>query len=333
MNAISIANRRGSKMKRREFLAATAFFIGSGHRLAWSAPQPYPAGNPTLLVGFAAGGAGDIASRVVTNYVRQERGLVAMPDFRPGAGGTIAADQVRRAPSDGSMLSLYSVSPILVAPHLQNVPYDVSRDFTYIASYAGISVPCFVRKDSPFETWDQLLDHCRKNPSKLKWATAAPRGLAHIATEAAFRKEKAKATFVPFRGGADAVTALLGEHIDMVVSSDFGPHLAAGSVRLLAETSPNPRASRPGVVSFAERGYPIAIPASYGLFGPAGMPSEIVSWWESAITEMAASPMYTDFLKLINGYPLFHKSEEFTHMVKQGYASIGRQIQTMGVHL
>ncbi|KAB2786140.1 tripartite tricarboxylate transporter substrate binding protein [Brucella anthropi] len=320
-------------MRRREFLAATAFFIGAGHRLAWSATKPYPADNPMLIVGFAAGGAGDIASRVVTSYVKRERGLVATPDFRPGAGGTIATDQVRRASPDGSVLSLYSVSPVLVAPHLQKVPYDATKDFTYIASYAGISVPCFVRKDSPHQTWDQLLDFCRNNPSKLKWATAAPRGLAHIATDAAFRKEKAKATFVPFRGGADAVTALLGGHIDMVVSSDFGPHLAAGSVRLLAETSPNPQASPKGIVSFAERGYPIAIPASYGLFGPTGMPSDIVSWWEEAIGEMVSSPMYADFLKLINGYPLFQKSEEFTSMVKEAYTRIGSQIETMEEHL
>ncbi|SPL64742.1 tripartite tricarboxylate transporter substrate binding protein [Ochrobactrum soli] len=320
-------------MRRREFLAMTALLIGSGPHLAWSASKAYPANNPILIVGFAAGGAGDIASRVVTNYVKQNRGLVATPDFHPGAGGTIATDQVRRASPDGSILSLYSASPVLVAPHLQNVPYDTTKDFTFIASYAGISVPCFVRKDSPYETWDQLLDFCRKNPSKLKWATAAPRGLAHIATDAAFRQEKATATFVPFRGGADAVTALLGGHIDMVVSSDFGPHLAAGSVQLLAETSPNPKASPLGIVSFAERGYPIAVPASYGLFGPAGLSSEIVSWWEEAIEEMVASPMYADFLKLINGYALFQKSEEFTRMVKEGYTSIGHQIDEMGAHL
>jgi tripartite-type tricarboxylate transporter receptor subunit TctC len=190
-----------------------------------------------------------------------------------------------------------------------------------------------VRSDSPFETWDALLDYARKQPNELRWATAAPRGLAHIATDAAFRQEKVKATFVPFRGGADAITALLGGHIDMVVASDFGPHLAAESVRLLAETSPNPKAAHPGVVSFAERGYPIAIPASYGLFGPAGMPEEVISWWENAIEGMTASPMYADFLKIINGYPLFQKSEEFTQLAKQAYVSIGEQIKEMGIKL
>lgn len=286
-----------------------------------------------MLVGFSAGGAGDISSRIVANYVKEARGLVLTPEFRPGAGGTIATDQVRRSPADGSIISLYSVSPLLVAPHLQKVPYNPISDFTYIASYAGISVPCFVRSDSPFKTWDELLDHSRKEPEKLRWSTAAPRGLAHIATDAAFRVEKVKATFVPFRGGADAITALLGGHIDMVVSSDFGPHLAAGAVRLLAETSPNPNASLPGVTSFEERKYPLAIPASYGLFGPAGMSKEVVNYWEDAIGEMIGSPAYADFLKIINGYSLFQKSEEFTRIADKAYVDLGHQIDEMGIRL
>lgn len=312
-------------------MTATALLAAAAPRLARSGQASYPAGNPTIVVGFAAGGAGDIASRVVANYVKEARGLVATPDFRPGAGGTIAADQVRRAEADGSVLSLYSVSPLLVAPHLQEVPYNPLQDFTYIASYAGISVPCFVRSDSPFESWDALLEYGRRQPSKLRWATAAPRGLAHIATDAAFRREGVSATFVPFRGGADAVTALLGGHIDMVASSDFGPHLAAGTVRLLAETSPNSQANRPGVVSFSERGYPLAISASYGLFGPAGMPKDVVTWWEDAIRDMTGSAMYADFLKVINGYRLFQASDEFTAVTKQAYTDIASQIDEMEI--
>ncbi|MFT4160833.1 tripartite tricarboxylate transporter substrate binding protein [Shinella sp.] len=320
-------------MKRRTFLSAAALVAAAAPRISFASTPAYPSKNPTMIIGFSAGGAGDIASRIVANYVKAERGVVLTPDFRPGAGGTIATDQVRRAPADGSVVSLFSVSPLLVAPHLAKVAYNSSRDFTYIASYVGISVPCFVRNDSPFKTWDELLDHARKEPAKLRWATAAPRGLAHIATDAAFRTEKVTATFVPFRGGADAVTALLGGHIDMVVSSDFGPHLAAGTVRLLAETSPNPNASLRGVVSFAERGYPIAIPASYGLFGPAGMPKDVVAWWEDAIGEMTHSPMYADFLKLINGYALFQKSTEFTQMASQADVALGHQISEMGIRL
>lgn len=314
-------------------MSAVAAFAAAAPRISFAETAPYPGEKPTMIVGFSAGGAGDIASRVVANYVKAARGVVLTPDFRPGAGGTIATDQVRRAPADGSVVSLFSVSPLLVAPHLAAVPYDPSRDFTFIASYVGISVPCFVRSDSPFRTWDDLVDYARKAPAKLRWATAAPRGLAHIATDAAFRTEKVTATFVPFKGGADAVTALLGGHIEMVVSSDFGPHLAAGSVRLLAETSPNPNGSLPGVVSFTERGYPIAIPASYGLFGPAGMSPELVAWWENVIGEMTGSTAYADFLKVINGYALFQKSEAFTSMVRGAYTALGRQIDAMGIRL
>lgn len=320
-------------MNRRAFLSAAALIAATPPRISFASTSPYPNENPTMIVGFSAGGAGDITSRIVANFVKAKRGIVLTPDFRPGAGGTIATDQVRRAPADGSVVSLFSVSPLLVAPHLAKVPYDSSRDFTYIASYVGISVPCFVRSNSPFKSWDELLDYARKEPAKLRWATAAPRGLAHIATDAAFRTEKVTATFVPFRGGADAVTALLGDHIDMVVSSDFGPHLASGTVRLLAETSPNPNASLAGIASFAERGYPIAIPASYGLFGPAGIPRDVVAWWEDAIGEMTQGPMYADFLKLINGYALFQKSDEFTQMASQADVALRHQINKMGIRL
>jgi tripartite-type tricarboxylate transporter receptor subunit TctC len=293
----------------------------------------YPGADPSIVVGFSAGGAGDIATRVVSSFARKTHNMAITPDFRPGAGGTIATDQVRRAAPDGSIVSLFSVSPLMVAPHLQKLPYDPLQDFTYIGSYAGISVPCFVRADSAYQTWDALLEAARAQPGLLKWATAAPRGLAHIATQAAFAQEKVKASFVPFRGGADAVTALLGGHIDMVVSSDFGPHLAAGSVRLLAETSPGPGGAKPGIASFKERGYPITIPASYGLFGPKGLPVEIVAWWNDLLAEMAKSADYAQFLGVINGYPLLQGSEEFTREVRQGFSALGTQIDALGLRL
>lgn len=321
-------------MNRRTLLSAGVILPAAYlPEFSFASAATYPISNPTMLVGFSAGGAGDIASRVVANYVKIAHSMALTPDFRPGAGGTIAADQARRASVDGSVISLYSVSPFLVAPHLQRLPYDTFKDFTYIGSYAGISVPCFVRSNSPHTTWDAILDYGRKHPRKLRWATAAPRGLAHIVTDAAFRQENVTSTFVPFRGGAEAVTALLGGHIDMVVSSDFGPHLASGAVRLLAETSPNSKASSNEIVSFADRNYPIALPASYGLIGPADMPKEIVSWWETTLQEMTKSVMYRDFLKVIDGYPHFQNSIEFKEDARKAYDVIGEQVKLMGGRL
>jgi tripartite-type tricarboxylate transporter receptor subunit TctC len=318
-------------MNRRGFLVGSALAANPWTVAAFASTPNYPRDKAAIVVGFAPGGAGDLAARVAANYAKSIHRLPVALDYRPGAGGTIATDQVRRAQPDGTILSLFSPSPIIVAPHLQDLPYDPATDFTYVASYAGIWIPAFVRSDSPFKSWDSLIDHARANPGRLRWATAAPRGVAHIATEAAFRQEGVKAAFVPFGGGAEAVTALLGGHIDMVVSSDYGPHLESGAVRLLIETGPASIPAHPELETFKQRGYPIAISAFYGLFGPAGLPQEVIAWWEDVLEKMTESEEYRAFLKAIHGHRLFKDRASFTQTVVESYHAIGRQIDVLGL--
>ena len=318
-------------MDRRSFLAGATLASIPLPFPVLAAATPYPARDPAIIVGFAAGGAGDLAARAVAKYANSTRELPVTLDFRPGAGGTIASDQVARAEPDGSVLALFSVSPFMVAPHLQEVAYDPLKAFTYIAAFAGISIPLFVRNDSPLGTWEDLLDHARANPGKLRWSTAAPRGLAHIATEAAFRQEGVESAYVPFGGGAEAITALLGGHIDAVVASGYGPHLEAGSIRLLIETGPDPIAEEPGLPTYKSRGYPLALPATYGLLGPAGLPREIVSWWETLVEDMTESASYQGFLQTLHGHKIYSNSASFTKTVLDGYRDIGRQINALGL--
>ncbi len=318
-------------MNRRNFIVGSSLAAGAWTLSASRAAPVYPADSATIVVGFAAGGAGDLSARMAANYAKESRRLPVGLDYRPGAGGTIAADQIRRAAADGSVLSLFSPSPIIVAPHLQKVPYDPETDFTFISCYAGISIPGFVRSDGGFADWDGLVAYGRSNPGKLRWATAAPRGIAHISVEAAFRQEGIAAAFVPFNGGAEAVTALLGGHIDMVVSSDYGPHLEAGSVRLIVETGPAPIAAQPELPTFKQRGYPLALSAFYGLFGPPALPREVTAWWEDALKEMANGPEYEPFLRSLHGYSLFQNSASFTASVLEAYRAVGNQIRLLGL--
>lgn len=318
-------------MNRREFLMGSSLAACSWPPGSSMAASAYPTENATIIVGFAAGGAGDLSARMAADYAKDVRRLPVALDYRPGAGGTIAADQIRRAKADGSILSLLSPSPIVVAPHLREVPYNPERDFTYIACFAGISIPGFVRSDSTFADWDDLLAHARNNPGKLRWATAAPRGIAHISVAAAFRHEGVTAAFVPFNGGAEAVTALLGGHIDMVASSDYGPHLEAGTVRLIVETGPSPIPKQPNLPTFKQRGYPLAISAFYGLFGPADLAPEAVAWWEELLRGMTESPEYQPFLKSLHGYKLFQDNRAFTATITESYQAVGGQIERLGL--
>lgn len=320
-------------MLRRQFLISAAAFTGAsllGSGLPARA-QAYPTRPVTLVVPFAAGGVGDLTARVVADFASNQRGAATGVDFRPGAGATLGTAQVAEAAPDGTTLGLYSVSPFGTTPHLQKVPYDPLTSFTYVSAYVYVPIAFYVKADSPFETWPDVVKFAVDNPGALRWGTAAVRGAAHLATEAAFRKEKAQTTFVPFKGGAEAITALLGGHIEASVSSDFGPQLDAGQVRLIAATGSEKITGYPDVPTFAELGMPLAVEATYGLVGPAGLPPEVTEYWNSVIVALQASPAFDQYLGVVKGGRIYWDSAEFTQRAKANYVVLGKIIKELGL--
>ena len=272
-------------------------------------------------------------TRVAADHVRTKRSVAAGVEYRPGAGATIGPAQVAKAAPDGATLGLYSISPFLTVPHLQKVPYDTLKDFTFISVHAYIPIALYVLADSPLKNWSDVVKSAMDNPGKFRWGTSGVRGAAHIATEAAFRKETARTTFVPFAGGADAITAMLGGHIEAVVSADYGPQLAAGKVKLIVLTGSEKLASQPDLPTFKELDYPIATEAIYGLFGPANLPNEVVAYWNAATREMMATEEYKTVLKTASANPVYMNSADFTSNVVQNYRKLGEAIQSLGFNI
>ena len=321
-------------MDRRTFvLAGIAGLAGMSRPVTRAVAQSaYPAKPVTLLCPFAAGGAGDILTRVAADHVRAKRNVAAGVEYRPGAGATIAPAQIAKASPDGTTLGLYSISPFLTVPHLQKVPYDTLKDFTYIAIYAYIPIALYVVAESPLNNWNDVVKFARDNPGQFRWGTSGVRGAAHIATEAAFRKEGTQTTFVPFGGGADAITAMLGGHIEAVVSADYGPQLAAGKVKLLVLTGSEKLAGQSGLPTFKDLNYPISTEAIYGLFGPANLPGEVVSYWDAATREMMATEQFKTVLKTASANAVYMNSADFTANVTQNYRKLGDAIQSLGLN-
>ena len=295
------------------------------------AQDKYPTRPITLIVGYAAGGSGEVVARMISEYAREKRGAVVTVEFKPGAGATIATDILARAKPDGYTLSTFSGNPLLAAPHLQKVNYDPLKDFTYIVTFFAISNAAFVRTDSPFKSFADVVTYARANPGKLRWTTSAARGTSHIATEAAFRREGVQTTFVPFKGGSEDLAALLGKHIDMSVSSNYGTYLDAGEVRLLAETGSVKVPGMPDVPTFKELGFPISVTTTFGLFGPVGLPNEVVAWWDGLIKEMMKSPEYQATAKKMHLTPYYEDKPTFTHAVADGYVKFGVAVEAQGL--
>lgn len=306
-------------------LSSTALLPALG-----SAQEAFPSRQVTLLVGFAAGGGGDISARWMAEYLRERWKVPVVVENRPGAGATIAAGQLSRAKPDGHTVALATTSPFTVAPYFQSVPYDAAKDFTYLFQFLVSAQPLFVRADHPSRSMAEFIAWAKANPGKLNWSTAATNGGSHVATEAAFRHLGIKGTYVPFKGGAEAITALLGGHIDALVSAEFPPYAAAGQVRLLVESGPDKVPGYPGVPTFKELGYPLSVPIFYGIAGPAGMPADVVAKWEEAGRDMSASPGFKDLVDKLKSTPSFQGNREFTATIQSVQRDMWRLMPELG---
>jgi tripartite-type tricarboxylate transporter receptor subunit TctC len=303
-------------------LSALVLFCGVA-----TAEDRYPNHPVTLVVGYSAGGLGDGVARQIAEFARQRRGATIVVDFKPGASSTIATGFIKRSAADGYTLGFLSPSALYVLPHLQKLPYDPLKDFSYLGLVMAQPYPLYVRADSPFKTFNDVLAYARANPGKFRWGTAGANTLGQILMQSALNRDKVDAPTIPFKGGSDAINALLGGHIEGVVSSDFGPMLAAGKVRLIVETGET--RPMPDVPTLKELGYPLAVTLKYGVFGPAGLPAEVVNWWDTLLKEFAASPAYAEFTKRNYGVPIYASPAEVTRHVQQTYNGMETAIKTL----
>ena len=325
---------RGNRRKRRALLRALTTTLGGGAlstvMATVRAQEKFPSRPVTILVGFAAGGAGDISARWMAEFLRDRWKVPVVVENKPGAGATIAAAQLARSKADGYTVALATTSPFTVAPYFQAVQYDVSKDFTFLYQFLVSAQPLFVRADSPHKSIQDLIDWAKANPGKLLWSTAATNGGPHIATEAALRHTGVNATYVPFKGGAEAITALLGGHIEALVAAEFPPYLANGQIRLLAESGPDKVPGLPLVPTYKELGYPVSVPIFYGLAGPAGMPVELISAWEDAAQEMMTTPSFAELMSKLKASASYQNSSQFTSSILRVHQQMGKLIPELG---
>ncbi len=294
------------------------------------AQDKFPSRPVTIMVGFAAGGGGDISARWIADFLRERWKVPVIVENKPGAGATIATAQLARSKPDGYTVALATTSPYTVAPYFQTVQYDPAKDFTYLFQFLVSAQPVFVKIDSPHRTIQDLIAWMKANPGKLFWSTAATNGGPHIATEAAFKHLGVSGTYVPYKGGADAITGLLGGHIQMLVAAEFPAYAAAGQVRLLAETGPDRLPDYPLVPTFKELGYPLSVPIFYGIAGPAGLPTEVVAAWEAAAQDMMKSPGFKDLIGKLKSTASYQGSKEFSATIVNVHREMLRLLPEMG---
>ncbi|TDH59208.1 tripartite tricarboxylate transporter substrate binding protein [Dankookia rubra] len=312
--------------------------LGAAARPALAA---YPDRVITIVVPFAAGGATDLAGRLLADKLGPllAEGSRAVVDNRPGAGSALGADTVRRAKPDGYTLLVGSASTLAVAPAAgaSAARYHPTRDFTPLAFFGISTMGLLVSRDSGIDTVAALLDRLRANPGKLAFASSGVGGVAHLASEHFTRSAGVEVVHVPYRGGSQTAEAIMkGECIFAIdtIGSNIG-QIRDGSLRLLAVSTAKRDPNFPDVPTIAEAGVPGYEMASWTvLAGPAGMPPEIVEAIGRAASRAIADPAVRSRLEATGTVPELDSSPAMTRaFLDQQFEFYREVVQRIGLRL
>jgi tripartite-type tricarboxylate transporter receptor subunit TctC len=304
------------------FLMVSVFLFLGG--TSFGAAEDYPSRPITVNVGFPPGAVSGLIAQTYSESMKKylPNSQPVVVNFKPGASGAIAADYVLKQTPDGYNLFLFPVDLCMkLAKDGHELRFKLD-DFIQVGT-AGTSPTCLlVNKEGPYKTFEDFLDSAKKNPGKVSYGTPGIGSLIHYVGEVLQIRCGVKLNHVPFPGGAQAVTAVLGKHIDCYLGSvaAAGTHIKPeGGLRVLAVFARERAQDVPDVPTALEKGYDIDIITWHGLSAPKGTPQPVVKVLVETFQKVAADPQVKDGLSKVGYNPVNWSLEETSRRAKQEY--------------
>jgi tripartite-type tricarboxylate transporter receptor subunit TctC len=246
-----------------------------------------------IFVGFPPGGSADTIARLLAEKLRVSLAQNVIVENRPGAAGRVVLGEIKRAAPDGQTLVLSPSGAMVIAPWLyNNLAYDPLKDFTPVSRLTVFDFAITAGPAAPQGDLRTVLAWMKANPGKANYATSGAGTVPHFAGQLLAQATGVPLTHVPYKGGAPAAQDLIGGQVPLMVdtASETLEHHKAGKVRILAVTGEQRTRALPDVPTLKEAGINVAADAYFGLFGPPGMPAEVVNRIDRAVAEALKAP-------------------------------------------
>jgi tripartite-type tricarboxylate transporter receptor subunit TctC len=280
---------------------ALAVALGAAGVLAAEKPKDFPSRPVTIMVGFGAGGSSDVGVRILAEALKKVIGQPVLVENKPGAGGQVMwTDFKNNAKPDGYTLALINV------PQLQTTVFDPTRkpaftmkDFQPVANHVQDPGAIFVRTESPYKTWEDLLKDAKARPKQIKASTTGIGGDDHLALLDTERKAGVQFNTVHLVDTPTALRQVLGGHTD-INFDNVGGFLSAvrsGQGRMLVIFDDQRFPDAPDVPTFKEKGVDLISSSTRGYVYPAGTPMEIVRYMEECIKKAMDDPDHVKRMK------------------------------------
>ncbi|MGI9151950.1 MAG: Bug family tripartite tricarboxylate transporter substrate binding protein [Limnohabitans sp.] len=287
------------------------------------ADPSYPNKPIRIVVPFTPGGSPDVLARTLGQKITEATGATVVVENIAGAGGTIGADRVAKAPADGYTLLMGHVGTLAVAPSVYpNLPYDPVKSFVPVAWVARVPNVLAVHPSLPVKNTTELVNYLKTHPGQVNYGSGGNGSAAHLATEYFKWVTQTFVVHVPYRGTAPSVADAVAGQIQMVFTGAPAiiPMVKAGKLRAIAVSSPKRMDAMPDVPTLAESGVKglagFEADQWYGLVAPAGTPAVVVQKLNQVINASLSAPEMVARLKTEGAVASPNSPEVFGQLIQ-----------------
>jgi tripartite-type tricarboxylate transporter receptor subunit TctC len=301
------------------------------------AKDPWPSKPIRFVVPFAAGGSIDVLARLTGRYLEARLGQPVVVENRTGAGGTVGADLVARAPADGQTFLFTAQGPLVLNPFLmKHLPYNAETAFAPVTVVAEAPNVLVANRAFPVSNFSQLLALGKSNPEKMTFGTQGVGTTGHVTGELIHQQTGLGLTHVAYQGFPQALTDVVAGRVGMMIGDTINlvPRIRAGQLRPIAIASARRSTVLPEVPTFAEAGYPEIVSGPwFAVLAPAGTSLDIRRKLSDEMRQILGQAEVQEKLKELGVESRSLSPEEFDAYLKSEYRRWGAVIRKAGITL